>query len=135
MVPDVPHCLKNLRNHLLDKTFIIPKNPIVENIAPPTKNNVNYKLEVGDVVKLGKHTLQAILDVDGPNEFKIQHKLKPSHLTVSASDRTNVRVAAQTLSASTAAALRYLGPQYEPQAMAIQIINDVSIELSTHSIH
>ena len=135
LVPDVPHCLKNLRSHLLDKTFIIPKDPLVENIAPPTKNNVNYKLEVGDVVELGKQTFQAILEVDGPNEFKIHHKLKESHLDVSASARCNVRVAAQTLSASTAAALRYLGPQYEPQAKAIQIVNDVSIELSTYSIH
>ncbi len=54
-------------------------------------------------------------------------KLKPLHIKLEAGANTNVRIAAQTLSASSAAALRFLDPNLSPQADIIDAVNNVSL--------
>lgn len=47
-------------------------------------------------------------------------------MEVQAGAKTSVRIAAQTLSLKTAAAMEYLSPEKAPQAAVIRAVNDVS---------
>ena len=84
--PDAPHLLKLLRNHLLDE---------------------GYRLKDG--TEILRKDIESILDHD-VNEYKIHHKLQPMHFNCTGSTRQRVRLAAQLISHTTAAAIRCLLP-------------------------
>ena len=86
-------------------------------------------LDCGDYVKLGKDHFQLILDSDQA-EFKIHHKLTPAHLEVANSGKCSVRMAAQVMSASSAAAIEFLQPEWKSQATAIVTVNNVRFWLT-----
>ncbi len=100
VVADVPHLLKLLRNHFLDKGFIL------KNGTPLLKADV-----------------QQILAVDS-GELRIHHKLKSIHFDCKQSQRQRVILAAQVFSRTTASALRLLFKDKEDQANFIQLMND-----------
>ena len=122
--PDAPHALKRFRDHCLDKTYLIPKDPYTQLYGQPGPINIHRLLQDGDYVKLGRYNFNEIVMADTA-EFKIHHKLKPSHLEATQAARCSVRVAAQMMSASLAAAMAYLRPDWATQAAAVQTTNDV----------
>ena len=122
---DIPHMMKLFRNHMFDKGFWFPKDPFKKLFAKPTKHNFEALKSCGDWVPLNKSHFHRILDADA-GEFQIHWKLKPLHVLLEAGAKTNVRIAAQTCSASTAAAMRYLDSELKQQADIIQVVNDVS---------
>ena len=124
--PDAPHELKRLRDNCFSKQFLFPKDPFSKKYAPPTKRNIDFLVESGDYVALGKSHFQELLEQDS-GEFKIHWKLKPSHLNVENSGRCSVRVAVQTLSASSALAMELVRPEWKTQAAVVRAVNDVSI--------
>lgn len=121
--PDPPHLQKSFREHCLMKTYIIPKDPYSKVFGQPTGRNIDMLLDCGDYVKLGKDNFQLILDSDQA-EFKIHHKLTPAHLEVANSGKCSVRMAAQVMSASSAAAMEFLRPDWKPQATAVMTVNN-----------
>ena len=132
LTPDAPHELKLLRDHCFSKQFLFPKDPFSKRYAYPTKRNINFLLESGDYVALGKSHFQELLDKDN-GEFKIHWKLKPSHLNVENSGKCSVRVAAQTMSDSSACAMEFIRPDWASQAAVIRAINDVSVLLNKNA--
>jgi len=96
--PDAPHMMKLLRNHLIDQG-----------------------LTFANGVEVTKRDLEDILSKD-KSELKICHKLTQHHLDLKGSARQNVRLAAQTLSHTTATALKCFGK--EKQAELIETINN-----------
>jgi hypothetical protein len=68
---DVPHLVKLARNHLLDKGYVL-----------------------NDGSTLMRQDLEELLQVDN-GEFRLAHKLKPSHFSVSGNDRQRVFLAVQ----------------------------------------
>lgn len=84
--PDPPHLLKLLRNHFLDHGFIL-----------------------SDGTEILRSDLEKILVIDN-GELKIHHKLLPIHFTCKNSTRQRVRLAAQLISHTSAAAVRCLLP-------------------------
>ena len=122
--PDAPHALKRFRDHCLDKTYLIPKNPYTQLYGQPGSVNIHRLLQDGDYVQLGRKNFEEIVMADKA-EFKIHHKLKASHLEVTQGARCSVRVAAQTMSASSAAAMTYLRPDWATQAGVVQTTIDV----------
>ena len=125
-VADFPHMLKLFRNHMFDKGFWFPKNPFDETFGKPTKRNFDALKSCGDWIPLNKSHFEQILQED-KGEYKVHWKLKPLHIKLEAGAKTNVRIAAQTLSASSAAAWRFLDPNLSPQADIIDAVNNVSL--------
>ena len=126
--PDVPHELKLLRNHCLDpkkKGFFFPKDPFTKRYARPGERRLDVLLETGDYIELNRSHFKSVLELDS-GEFKMNWKLKPAHLNLDSAGKCSVRIAAQTMSASTAAALRVLRPECAAQAAIIDVYNDVS---------
>ena len=113
--PDAPHGLKRFRDHCLDKGYILPKNPYDKRFAWPNQGNIHELLKSGDWVEWGKPHFQEILNADSA-EFKINWKLKEHHLEATQAARCSVRVAAQTMSALTAAAMTFLKPEWSCQS-------------------
>ncbi|KAF0302509.1 Transposable element P transposase [Amphibalanus amphitrite] len=97
---DVPHVLKNIRNHVLDDGLYLPKEPG----------------STEKVIVLDKLILQELIKVASGSEFKMCFKLTDKHITAKHADRQNVRLAAQLLSNSTAAAIRELFEDEEAAA-------------------
>ena len=126
--PDAPHALKRLRDHCFDKTFLVPKGIYDKMYAPPTARNVDYLLQCGDYVELGKKHFQEILNSD-TGEFKVHWKLKPRHLDATQGNRCSVPVAAQTMSSSSAINMVYFRPDWITQSSFVQTVNDVSVFL------
>lgn len=122
-VADFPHMLKLLRNHMFEKGFWFPKNPFEKLYGKPSRESFHALKTSGEWFPLNKTHFTRILDADR-GEFKIHHKLQPLHVNLEAGAKTNVRIAAQTFSASSAAALRYL--HLKPQADVVEAVNNVS---------
>ena len=126
IIPDVPHMLKLWRNHLFDKGFYFPKDPHSRIHQMPNEFTIDMLVEAGEWFPLNRGTFDNILKSDN-GELKLHHKLTPMHINMPTGARTNVRMAAQTLSRSTAVTLQYLHPDLDPQALAIMTVNNVSI--------
>ena len=90
--------------------------------------NIGALLASGDYVSLTQGHFQALVQSDG-GELKACHKLTSMHADLPDQAKMNVRIAAQTLSHTTAAAMVFNNPKLKPQAEVIQLINDVSILL------
>ncbi|CAG7825644.1 unnamed protein product, partial [Allacma fusca] len=84
---DIPHCLKNIRNHLLDQGVLLPDKTLID-----------------------KSFLRNILQKN-EQELKLCPKLSLSHLECSGAERMRVRPAAQLLSHHTAC----LSWKYHPE--------------------
>lgn len=104
LFPDVPHSIKNLRNHILDDGMI-------------------YKPANGPDIKMGKEDFLKLLEVDS-GDFLYCHKLTIEHIEVRGSERQRVRLATQLLSeTSSKAMVHLLGPSYERKANIIAVIH------------
>ena len=90
----------------------------------PNEHTIEMLVNAGEWFPLNIGTFELILTSDN-GELKLNHKLKPMHLNMPTGARTNVRLAAQTLSRTTALSLQYLHPELAPQAEAIITTNDV----------
>ena len=102
--PDVPHCLKNLRNHCLDSTMVIDKGG-------------------GLRITLGKDNFEHLIRLDN-SDFKLCPKLTPTHIYVKGSDRQRVRTAAQLFSDTVSKAfIHKFGDDYREQADVIRVID------------
>ena len=77
-------------------------------------------LEPGYYIELNRFHFKSVLGLDS-GEFKMNWKLKPAHLNLDSAG-----IAAQTMSASTAAALRVLRPKCAAQAAIIDVYNNLS---------
>ena len=91
--PDCPHCLKRLRDHLLDHGLKFPDGE-------------------GGYDEITKETFEQLIRED-KNQLKMCPKIKRIHLEVYGSARLKVRLAAQLLSETTAKALSFLNDEYE----------------------
>ena len=125
IIPDVPHMLKLWRNHLFDKDFLFPKDPYSSIVNMPNEFTIGLLVEAGDWFPLNRGTFDKILKSDN-GELKLNHKLTPMHINMPTGARTNVRMAAQTLSRTTAVTLQYLDPELALQAEALMTVNNVS---------
>ena len=127
LVPDIPHMLKLFRLHCCTKGFLLPvKNTYTVRYAQPNKNNAQFLLDSGDYFPLIRSHFEEILTRDS-GEFKIHWKLKKGHLDLEQGNKMNVRLAAQTFSSSTAAAMRFLRYDWHHQAEAVEVPNDVRV--------
>ena len=59
-------------------------------------------------------------------ELRIAHSLSRAHVDLHAGAKTSVRLAAQTFSLKTAAAIEYLDASKTPHASVVRAVNDVS---------
>ena len=107
---DIPHVIKLYRNHVLD-------------------SGIEY---CGS--KIDKSLIEQILLKD-QSELKICHKLSVRHLDVRNSGRQNVRMAAQLLSGTTAAAIEYFFPERKGAAQHISAINSTFDVLNSRVPH
>ena len=64
---DIPHCLKNLRNHVLDHGAVLPHGKIVDKSILVQMVRAN-----GKELKLVKHLDESILDVSGPQRMRVR---------------------------------------------------------------
>ncbi len=99
VMADVPHLLKLTRNHLLDQGYVLQSGSLLE-----------------------KEDLQKILATDS-GELKLNHKLKPAHISCRGNQRQRVILAAQVFSRRTAKALLAVSPEKKEQADVIELIN------------
>jgi hypothetical protein len=97
--PDAPHLLKLLRNHLLDKGYIL-----------------------SDGTEIQKDDIQQILAKDC-QELKIHHKLLPIHFNCVSTTRQRVCLAAQLISHTTATAIQCLSPEKKKLADWIEMFD------------
>jgi len=104
---NVPHLLKLLRNHFLDHGICLPSGTVINKDTPPQ-----------------------LMDRDS-GELKIVHKLTPLHLNAVGVERQKVRIAAQLLSRTTAAAIRYLFPNKIEMENFFELVNDAFDVLNT----
>ena len=101
--PDVPHLLKLIRNHLMDKRFSFPD-------------------EDGKLHELNKSDFYKLLNSDG-HTYKLCPKFTTLHIEAKGGQRQNVRLAAQILSETVAQALRFNDENMNVQAAALLIFN------------
>ena len=102
--PDVPHCLKNLRNHCLDQNLCI-------------------KQSEKKIVTLTKQHFQELLISDN-DDFKLCPKLSVIHLECKGNDRQRVKYAVQLFSDTVSKALTFkFGKSYSEQAEVISTID------------
>ena len=108
MMPDVPHVVKLVRNHLVDHGFLVP-----------TEDKTH-------LVHLDVEDFRKILEKDN-SEFRVT-KLSELHLNARNSERQRVRLAKQLLSGSCAKAILFNDDSVEAKAKAnaIQLFNDFS---------
>ena len=101
--PDIPHCLKNLRNHTLDHNLIIKK----------TENNICLSKEIFE---------QLLISDNG--DFRICPELSEMHINVKGNDRQRVRPATQLFSDTVSKALLFkFGDTYAEQSKIISIVD------------
>ncbi|CAL1289415.1 unnamed protein product [Larinioides sclopetarius] len=96
---DVPYLYKLIRNHFLDKGFIV------------------------GVKKISKEVIEKILMLDS-NEAKICPRLSLHHISVKGRERQRVYLETQLFSNQTAKAIRYLLPDEMDTADFFQLMND-----------
>ncbi|QQP55381.1 Uncharacterized protein FKW44_008537, partial [Caligus rogercresseyi] len=96
MFHDVPHLIKLLRNHLLDRGYYLP-----------------------DGSTITKKDFQNLMEKDS----KSSHKIKEIHLECQSSQRQRVCLATQLLSHTTASALKYIFPNKTSQSDFIDTVD------------
>ena len=102
-----------------------PLNPFDEVHKKPDPKELDNLVRTGKWLYLSKRDFEEILESDC-GELKVQHSLTEAHIDIRHS-KTNVRVAAQTFSTKTAAAMEFLTPHKKPKAEAVRVVNNVSI--------
>ena len=101
--PDVPHCLKNFRNHTLDHNLILKQS----------EQNICLSKEVFE---------QLLISDDG--DFRLCPKLSETHIHVKGNDRQRVRPATQLFSDTVSKALLFkFGGTYAEQSKIISIVD------------
>ena len=104
VIPDAPHVIKNLRNHVMGPGGLqLPEKQVLQ-----------------------KSDFADLLAVDNA-EYRINHKLSNLHVDCSGSSRQRVYLATQALSNSVSNTIQYLYPNdfdKLEKAKAIKIIND-----------
>ena len=107
IVPDVPHCLKNLRNHTLDDELVIKKSD-------------------GNFVTLTKEHFSRLIERDSEcGDFRLCYKLSKYHLDVKGSERQRVRTATELFSDTVSKAfLFYFPDDMKEQADIITVVDD-----------
>jgi len=110
-ISDPPHLIKLLRNNLLD-----------------------YGFELKDGTQILASDFRWLLSVDSC-EFKSCHKLTQRHVKVIKSDRQNVRMAFETISASVAEGFRSYLSNRQRQGDFIQLANDAFDVLNSSVTH
>lgn len=98
--PDVPHDLKNIRNHVLDD---------------------GVQLATGHVIQ--KSTFEILLEANS-RELKLCPKFNSFHLDVTGAERMRVRPAAQLLSNHVAKLAKFVLPNNTKFAEFVQTVND-----------
>ena len=112
--PDVPHCLKNLRNHCLDY-----------NLCIKTDNRTVF---------LKKEHFEELIATD-QNDFKLCPKLSLVHVDCKGNDRQRVKYAVQLFSNSVSKALKFkFGDRYTEQADIISLIDAEPFRSSYRSV-
>ena len=124
LLPDPPHLIKLLRNHVFSKGVYFPADGFDKVHKKPSDKELNELVKTGKWVFLSRNDFTEILNADS-GELKVQHSLTNVHVDVNFS-KTNVRIAAQTFSTKTAAAMEFLTPHKKHLAEAIRVTNDVS---------
>ena len=124
--PDTPHMLKLFRKHLFEKGFWLPNDFLSKKFGKPSKKNFDMLKSCGDYFRIDVSHFKSILEADS-GEFKIHWKLKNGHINMEEGKKMNVRIAAQTLSATSAAALKFIRPECGKQATVILTANNVRI--------
>jgi Transposase protein len=102
--PDVPHCIKNLRNHCLDSDLCVKRE--------------------GDqnTLFLRKHHFDELISSDQA-DFKLCPKLSFLHVNCKGNDRQRVKYAVQLFSDTVSKALKFkFGETVQGQAQIISII-------------
>ena len=102
--PDVPHSVKNMKNHTLDNGMVI-------------------KHDDGSLIHITKALYARLLACDGV-DFRLCHKVTPHHLQMTGMERRRVRQAMEFFSNSVAQALIQLfSNRFVQQARVIEIID------------
>ena len=107
-------------------------NPFEEVHKKPDPKELDNLVRTGEWLYLSKRDFEQILESDC-GELKVQHSLTEAHIDI-AHSKTNVRVAAQTFSTKTAAAMEFLTPHKKPKAEAIRVVNNVSNVYMNHYV-
>ena len=103
---DIPHCFKNLRNHILDYSAEI-------------------KLSSSQSFSIGKALFTKLIQDDSKAEFKLCLKLSEIHVNVHGHDRQRVKYATQLLSKTVSDAILYLyEDEFRKQAETIALFDD-----------
>ena len=112
--PDMPHCMKNLRNHTLDSELVV-KYPDQTSISLSKNDFINLlSCQTGDLT--------------------LCHKVTLAHLEVRGMDRQRVRPAMQLFSFTVAKAfIQLFGDKYKEQSKIIEVIDAwVDVMNSSH---
>lgn len=83
---DVPHLLKLIRNHFIDRGFVFPNNTYI-----------------------GRQIIEEYLSTTKDSDFKLAYKVTEKHLNVMGIMRQNVKLAAQLFSNTMSTAIKYCG--------------------------
>lgn len=83
---DVPHLLKLIRNHFIDRGFIFSNNTYI-----------------------GRQIIEEYLSTTKNSDFKLAYKITEKHLNVMGTQRQNVKLAAQLFSNTMSTAIKYCG--------------------------
>lgn len=83
---DVPHLIKLMRNHFIDKGFILP-----------------------DESYISREVIEQYICVAANSDYKLAHKISEKHINVVGTLRQNVRLAVQLFSNTVSKALQYCG--------------------------
>ena len=104
IVPDVPHCIKNMRNHTMDSGMVI-------------------KQSENKLICLSKEHFEDLLSLDN-GDFRYCPKLTTGHLYVRGNERQHVRTATELFSETVSKAMEYLlGDRNKDQAKIISTID------------
>jgi Transposase protein len=103
VMPDFPHLLKLLRNHVLDSGITLPTGAVLD-----------------------KSVLENLLKIQMNSEFRLTHKLTQRHLEMHGKQRQNVLSAFQLFSLKVSSAIRVAFPDLHEIADFIEMINDFS---------
>ena len=102
--PDVPHCLKNLRNHTLDYGIVI-------------KQSDDHQ------ISLKKEDFQTLIEADD-GDFRLCFKLNMNHINVKGNERQRVKYATQLFSNTVSKAFTFkLGSSYSSQGNIVSVID------------
>ena len=101
VLPDVPHCLKNLRNHILDDGVLLPDGTIID-----------------------REKLLQMAMMNGTGELKLCPSFSVESLSISEAERMRVRPAAQFFSHRMACLARKTFPNNLSIGKFFEAIND-----------